>query len=198
MDPTDVRPVASSEVAAVADALARAFHDDPVMEHLIPERKRVARIARFFSIDLQALDVRGEVFTTPRIEGGALWAAPGQWRMPMLEVARHGVDAVRSFGARLPRALRVLSVIESHHPDDVPHWYLAVLGTAPEHQGKGVGGALLAPVLDRCDTEGVGAYLESSKESNIPFYRRHGFEVTEQIDLPGGPSVWGMWRDPRS
>ena len=82
------------------------------------------------------------------------------------------------------------------HPRE-PHWYLSVLGTDPTQQGKGVGGALLEPVLDRCDSQGLGAYLESSKEANIPFYQRFGFAVTGQIDLPEGPPVWPMWRDPR-
>ena len=54
----------------------------------------------------------------------------------------------------------------------------------------------------RCSTaatsEGLGAYLESSKESNVPFYRRHGFEVTGRLDAPGGaPPLHLMWRDPR-
>ncbi len=62
------------------------------------------------------------------------------------------------------------------HPHE-PHWYLATLGTAVEQQGKGVGGALLRPVLEHCDAEGLPCYLESSKERNVPFYRRHGFEV---------------------
>jgi ribosomal protein S18 acetylase RimI-like enzyme len=73
-----------------------------------------------------------------------------------------------------------------------------VLGTAAGSQGKGVGSAVLAPVLKRCDEDGIGAYLESSKESNIAFYNRHGFEVTRELPLPsGGPSVWLMWREPK-
>jgi ribosomal protein S18 acetylase RimI-like enzyme len=88
--------------------------------------------------------------------------------------------------------------VERLHPKGPPHWYLGVLGTRKKAQGRGVGSSLLAPVLDRCDDEGIPAYLESSKHSNIAFYRRHGFEVTGEIPLPfGGPSVWSMWRDPR-
>jgi hypothetical protein len=52
-------------------------------------------------------------------------------------------------------------------------------------------------MLDRCDSEGVGAFLESSKERNIAFYARHGFRVTSEVRFPGGPPLWLMWRDPR-
>ena len=54
-------------------------------------------------------------------------------------------------------------------------------------------------MLERCDAEGLPAYLESSKERNVPFYRRHGFEVREEIHFgPGGPPMWPMWRAPRA
>jgi hypothetical protein len=56
----------------------------------------------------------------------------------------------------------------------------------------------MQPVLDTCDAEGIGAYLESSKESNVPFYERHGFRVTGEIVIPDGPTLWAMWRDPVS
>ena len=92
--------------------------------------------------------------------------------------------------------MRGMTVIDRHHLRE-PHYYLAVLGTEPEKQGKGFGAAMLAPVLDRCDAEGALAYLESSKERNIPFYERHGFVVQETLQLPDGPPLWPMIREPR-
>ena len=57
---------------------------------------------------------------------------------------------------------------------------------------------MLGPVLERCDTEGVGAYLESSKDVNVPYYRHFGFEVRQEITHKNnGPKQWLMWRDPK-
>jgi ribosomal protein S18 acetylase RimI-like enzyme len=91
-----------------------------------------------------------------------------------------------------------MRMIEDHHP--LPHhMYLSVLGTDPEQQGRGIGSALLAPGLRLADEEGLPCYLESSKEQNIAFYARHGFVVRETIRFPkDGPSLWLMWREPRS
>lgn len=97
---------------------------------------------------------------------------------------------------RIPRGLRALTALERARPRE-PHWYLAVLGTDPAWQGKGTGSALVHPVLDRCDHDGLGAYLESSKERNVLYYQRFGFTVTGEIAIPNGPTVWLMWRDPR-
>ena len=70
-------------------------------------------------------------------------------------------------------------------------------GPSPEWQGRGIGSALLAPILQRCDDTGERVYLEASKEKNIPFYARHGFVVTEEMHVPRGPTMWAMWREPR-
>lgn len=78
-----------------------------------------------------------------------------------------------------------------------PHYYLFLLGTRPESQGHGLGSSLMAPVLERCDRDRVPAYLEATSERNVPLYLRHGFEVTAEIQIPGGPKMWPMWRAPK-
>jgi hypothetical protein len=51
-------------------------------------------------------------------------------------------------------------------------------------------------MLARVDADGMPAYLESSNELNLALYRRHGFEVTSEVAIPGGPRTWPMWREP--
>ena len=188
-----------SERGAIADALSDAFFDDPVWAWVLPdEGSRRRRLAGLFAVLLRGhYEALGGVFTTPEHAGASLWAPPGKAVVPVTTVLRYAPWLGRALGRRSLVALRALTRVEHEHPTE-PHWYLGVLGTRTASQGKGIGSALLEPVLRRCDDEGIPAYLESSKERNIPFYRRHGFEVTGEIELaPGAPVVWSMWRDPR-
>ena len=139
----------------------------------------------------------GGCYTAEGYAGSAIWAPAGK---PL----HTGLRGPPHHGARLP-------VRGDQHEDDdavagagreqassraalVP----GQPGTAVDQQGKGVGGALMRPVLEHCDAEGIPCYLESSKERNLPFYRRHGFEVVEEVRLPDdGPLLWTMWREPK-
>jgi GNAT superfamily N-acetyltransferase len=194
-----VRRATTDDIETLAHVLARAFDDDPISEFLFPDARRRRRaLPRYFSILLRAAFLpTGEVWTDNDTDGGAMWTPPSQRRPSTRDLLRFA-PLVPVLGRRLPQAISTMQAVERHHPR-TPHWYLAVLGTDPPRQGYGVGSSLLEPVLARCDAEGLPAYLESSKERNVPFYARHGFEVTRTIDLPGGgPPLWLMWREPRS
>jgi ribosomal protein S18 acetylase RimI-like enzyme len=197
--PTPRRAVAA-DLPALARALARAFLDDPVACWSCPPAAlRPRMLERFHRIRLGQVLREQEVWTEPGLAGAALWLPPMRWRTTPredLELARCMLTP--RLLARLPLVFSgFVSRLERNHPATPPHWYLAVLGTEPAAQGRGIGSALLAPVLERCDADGVGAYLESSKERNIAFYARHGFRVTRELALPRGPTMWAMWRDPR-
>ena len=195
----EVRKATRADIPEVAEALARSFHDDPVMAYVVPENNRASRLRRLFEIELKFLALpHDESYTTVGpIMGAALWAPPGKWKPPFTTLVRTAPSFLRILGTRIRPGMKLMSLVEKNHPKE-PHYYLSTLGTEPDFQRKGVGSAVMKPVLDRCDEQGIPAYLESSKEVNVPYYRRHGFEVTSEVSPPNGPTLWLMWREPQS
>jgi GNAT superfamily N-acetyltransferase len=197
--PAQVRRATFADVPALARMLARAFLDDPVASWAWrPDRLRLGALERFQAVRLRQLLAGEEVWTNDELTCAALWAPPGRWHSSLRETA----ELVPSFlhprlFMRMPMVALGWEKLERAHPHKPPHLYLALLGTEPEAQGRGLGSAVLAPVLEQCDSDGVGAYLESSKKRNIDFYARHGFRVLDEIHLLRGPTMWKMWRDPR-
>jgi GNAT superfamily N-acetyltransferase len=199
---TTIRPATAADRAKLADSLASAFSDDPLfrwvaggVQNTVLEPKARIIFDTFLKLDLE----RSEhlVFTDDDGVGVAIWKAPNKWKMPTGAMFRSLPAMLRAFGTKAPRMIGAFNAIEKVHPKE-EHYYLEVLGTRQDVQSKGVGSAVILSMLDRCDTEGMPAYLESSNVRNVPFYFRHGFEKTGEIVVgKGAPTVTAMWRDPR-
>ncbi|MFC8047840.1 GNAT family N-acetyltransferase [Nocardia sp. NPDC057353] len=198
-----VRPATARDVRDLARVLGLAFADDPVMAHLLPDaRTRAHRLAAAYTTLVRhhflghgGVDVAADA--TGRMVGAAVWAPPGAWHAGTATLLRELPGLTVAFRGGLPRAMRLATLLEAEHPPE-PHWYLAFVGTLPEVRGRGAGHALIRPRLERCDADGVPAYLESSKPQNLPYYERFGFDVTGEFAVPGaGPPLWPMWRAPR-
>jgi ribosomal protein S18 acetylase RimI-like enzyme len=195
-----IRRAVRADVDAMAAQMAKTFWDDPVAAHLMPNAaRREAGLRAFFRTQMLSDYLPfGGCYVAEGYLGSAVWAPAGKPLATGLSGILTMVPVLPYVATNLVTTLRVLNLIETLHPHE-PHWYLASLGTAVDHQGQGVGTSLMQPVLQHCDAEGIPAYLESSKERNVPFYRRHGFEVVKEVALPGnGPPLWTMWREPRS
>lgn len=199
--PIEVREVTPADVDEVGAVVARAFEHDPLLSWLFPDaRTRVRRVTAMERLVMRkvAMPVGRHLLTTSDRAGLASWAPPGTWQVPMTRFVRVLPRLVPIMRSGLVRLGRGFAVLDQHHPHE-PHWYLEGLATDPPRQRRGIGAALMAPVLARCDAEGVGAYLETQQEANVPYYRRHGFDVIDEVDLPArGPHMWLMWRDPGS
>ena len=197
-----IRSATAAERATIAGALASAFSDDPLFTWMAkagPDRPLEPKMRRMFDailkIDLAKPDHL--VFVDEDGLGAAIWRHPNKWKVPNGDLFRAMPGMLRAFGTRIPTMIGALTAIEKVHPKD-EHYYLEVLGTRKDMQSKGVGSAVMAAMLERCDAEGLPAYLESSNPRNIPFYARHGFETTSEISVgKGAPTVTAMWRNPR-
>lgn len=193
-------------VEETGEMLARAFHDDPPSVWLFPDEEKRRRALRDNSIVATRYGLQyGEVYSTPGAsDGAAIWLTADD---PMPSIRRmlrvgfgHVVSSPFRFGFGVfSRFLAMLDQMEKLHKRDVParHWYLMTLGVDPARQGQGVGSTLIQPGLARADRDRVACYLETAKEINVKFYRKHGFEVVREVELAGGgPPLWTMKRDP--
>lgn len=186
------RKATADDLPELSRALAAAFHQDPIFNWWIPDGERRREILpRFFRVVAEANLPDGEVYTESDVVAGAVWSPPGA------DDAEEMIPALAELsGEYADRLFEVFELMDEKHPTE-PHHYLFILGTRPEWQSRGIGSALMRPVLEVCDRDRLPAYLEATCEDNVRLYLRHGFEVTGSIPLPDGPSLTPMWREPR-
>ena len=185
---------ARNDAARLAAALAAAFYNDPVFRWFSPDdHRRGAMLPDFFDVFVDAYLSHGEAYTDDAVSGAALWAAPSTDPLSVEPVYAQRLEAIA--GVDAPRLFEIVELLEAHAPQE-GHYHLQFLGVRPEQQGAGLGGALMAPMLARCDRDGVPAYLEATSDRNRALYERHGFVARGAIPLPDGPALWQLWRDP--
>jgi len=191
------RPATPADFERLRQVLMGAFAADPVHLWMFPDpASRSRRQARLFRRVLAIYWHSGAIWTTDDVAGAALWEPPRQGGPTVTQFLDFVLSVVPVFGCRALSVVRAMAPLSVLHPPE-PHWYLAILGSEPSRQRSGVGRALLAPVLRCCDEQGLPAYLEASREENIAYYERYGFEFVAPYALPGGPSVYRMLRPPR-
>ncbi|MFH9433981.1 GNAT family N-acetyltransferase [Streptomyces rochei] len=202
-----IRTAGEDDRDTVVRLLDEAFQDDPVSGWVFPgeeyRRRTHHRLMGAFT-DIVLAD--GWIELTEDGAACALWlSVPGEEDTPQ-EPDEEPAEEAEDVPAQVREAVdpdneRVESIArltEDIHPSGPAHAYLWMIGVAPERQGEGLGTALIASVLDRCDRDGLPAYLEASSERSKGLYERLGFACTGRVlHLPDGPRMWPMWREPR-
>jgi len=191
-----VERVDPGELVTVARVLAQAYTEDPI--HLWAMPKTTTRLERqkdalvFFTLYLRWMrSYSWNVFaTTDRSAVQVTW------------LVRQGKSGYPEDVRFLPPMVRKNSPvndyfewIETFRPkiDHVYSEFLAALPDAP----RGTGFYLLANVLKIYDRQGLPVWAWASNPLNLPFYRRIGFEIGEEVRRDDSmPPVTIIWRPP--
>jgi ribosomal protein S18 acetylase RimI-like enzyme len=200
---TEVRLAVADDIGPLAAMLAHAFAHDPFFSHLAgdaPERNERMRVG-WMGLLRHASDGLSTTYTTPDRAGAALWHPPGYGGAGFLGSVRMLPSLVRLAGSyrRLRTISRAVDALDERRREHVPdpHFYLSAVGVDPARQGQGIGSALMRPVLDQADVTGTPAYLETAVARNVLLYERLGFDVVEEMTLPGTDiHGWLMRRPP--
>ena len=194
MDSPVVAELAEGQRQRALATLVAAFIADPVERCLYPEASEyLAHFARFIdAFSGQAFAAR-TAWAVGDLAAVALWLPPG--------TDRDGAAVVRVLSetvapSKHAEMFAVAEQMEAAHPT-YPHWYLALLGVDPPHQGLGFGSRLLEAGLRTADADHLPAYLETPNPHSVAFYERFGFVVSGHVQDGTCPPMVSMVRAPR-
>ncbi|MCW3079715.1 GNAT family N-acetyltransferase [Segetibacter sp.] len=112
-------------------------------------------------------------------ENGVIISSMSDDKLPFLEeaylTARFVLQVTGVEG--IAKALRREEYIKSFHPQDEEFIYIWFIAVDKAQQGRGIGAKMLKEIIDKSNNENMGIYLETSEDSNVAFYRKHGFEI---------------------
>jgi len=166
--PPAIVRMSDADPPRVAPVVARAFHDDPLFVWMEPDpATRQLLLTGMFEALAWRSHLYAEAFTTAGDPlGVSLWKGPDLHDLSPEQLRRTGLDRVEQPLGTASRERfaggfgRVDELLESLEPG--PRWYLGVLAVAPEAQGRGLGGALMRPILARADAERLPVTLETA------------------------------------
>lgn len=193
----------SSKITQASEVLVHAFQSDPIFGYFYPneQQPRLDSLQWFSKTLLHYSQPYSHIYTTPEpLRGIAAWHPPGQppvnFRLLLRESSGFaaGLELIKFW-----EFLSLLFKLEDYRKRDMPclHWYLCMLGVIPRFQSQGIGSALLQPILQQADAEGLPCYLEVATRRAIRFYRHHGFEILAMIRFSdNAPCLWTMKREP--
>lgn len=196
----EIRQAGPSDRDAVTRLLDEAFRTDPVSSWVFPDPEHRAAVhGKFLGVFVDVALAEGRIDYAVDGSAAALWL-----RIPAADPEDEHVED------EIPAKMRAVADPDNErcelvgrltgavHPTAEEHEYLLMIAVAPGRQGEGLGTELIRPVLERCDREGVPAYLEASSERSKGLYERLGWQFTgEAVQLPDGPLMWPMWRKPQ-
>lgn len=193
---TEVRRVGRERVDELAQTVTAAFADDPFGIYMASGSPDYDAL-RMWTYALAHADRGTELLADETSMAVAVWEPPigSVPEQPNRDPGGYMRLLTEMVGEA--RAVELITFIRSMHETRPaqPHWYLSIIGVHPDAQNRGWGSELLAPMLRRCDTQGLACYLESSNPRNHSFYLRHGFTQVGSLAAPDGPELARFLRD---
>jgi ribosomal protein S18 acetylase RimI-like enzyme len=182
-----------SEAEKILSSLALGFSADPFIRWLYPEPHAfLEHFPRVMNLHGGRAFEHGTAYRNEDCTACALWLPPDVHPDEMQLVAYLEKTVAQE---KHKRMFAMFEQIGHFHPQD-PCWYLSEVAVDPAYQGKGLGSSLLKVCLKKCDSDGRPAYLESTNPSNLPLYKRMGFEQIGLIETDRAPPLFPMLRPP--
>ena len=200
-----VTTLAFDNVVEIVSVLSDAFHDYPVMQHILGQDAPGAspypvRMHRLVQLFVSERAYRNEPLMGVRdangvLVGSAIMTLPGSPDSPPTLVAlRESIWA--ELGAEPRRRYDAYASAANFFAGLAPHHHLNMIGVRRTHQGLGLSRQLLTAVhdLSQADPVSPGTSLTTERAVNVPLYEHFGYRVLGHTRVTSALETWGLFR----
>lgn len=186
-----IRKTTRKDKALVVDILSQAFRKDPQIHWLSGGgRNKAKKVKALMSFAFEQRHLHGDVYITTDQQAVAIWRNEKRSRFSLL-LFKEYLRFLLLYGLKQVRKInRMDQEIHQHYPKNKPFYYLWILGTSEAGRGKGLSSKLMNALLAKADLNQIDVFLETANPKNLPIYRKKGFEVYNQIAMPGEKDMY--------
>jgi ribosomal protein S18 acetylase RimI-like enzyme len=168
----------------VVDILTKSFDNNKSVNYVVkPDERRQERIRGLMDYSFNICNSFGDVWMSDDNQACALVLYPDKKRSTLNAILWDVNLALSVIGlGRVGQVLGRESKIKAFHPKE-PFTYLWFIGVPPELQNKGKGSLLLNEIIQESESNSRPIYLETSVDRNLPWYKKHGFEIFQALHL---------------
>jgi ribosomal protein S18 acetylase RimI-like enzyme len=174
----------TSNYNQIIEILSKAFDENRSVNYVVGQGKnKEQRIRKLMEYSLKVCNAFGEVWLSDDERACALVLFPDKkktnWRTVLWDITL----ALSVIGlSRVVTIMKREALIKGNHPKE-PFCYLWFIGVDPECHGNGIGSELLKALIERFDQADRPIYLETSVETNLPWYKKAGFEIYGELSF---------------
>jgi hypothetical protein len=190
-----LRPATIDDVEPLAQVMGARYAREPFMQWFAAnEHRRVEVLTTVFRLLLERVMIpRWEVVVTDDCRGVIVQARPGTWRFTIREylyLVPKYLRLLRFGGIRMGLSL---VAIDRRRPKE-PHYTGEFIAIDDAVEARGIGPALMREQCALIDRLGVPSYCWTATPELVGYFGRFGYEVTDTIQMWGGPLCYCMVR----
>lgn len=168
----------------VVDILTKSFDTNQSVNYIAKQDgKRLKRISALMDYSFEVCYMFGDVFLSDDRKACALILYPDKKKTTLKSILLDIKLIFSCIGVEnIKKALARESKIKRLQPKELMY-YLWFIGVDPKYQNEGIGSILLNEIIKDSKHKRRPIYLETSTLKNLPWYKKYGFQIYNELEL---------------